>query len=193
MAHARRKFVEVAESFPDEVAFVLETLRQVYLHDAEARQRELSPDERLALHQERSQPLMAALEGWLEDQIEERKVEPNSSLGESIVYMRKHWAGLTLFLREPGAPLDNKFCERVLKTAILHRKNAMFYKTPNGARVGDVFMSLIHTAELCGADPFDCLVGLQRHHERVADAPGDWMPWSFAATLEKIGAAAASQ
>ncbi|MBK8977688.1 MAG: hypothetical protein IPM29_17405 [Planctomycetes bacterium] len=51
----------------------------------------------------------------------------------------------------------------------------------------------IHTAELCGADPFDYLVALQRHHQRVAEAPADWMPWSFAATLEKIGAAAASE
>ncbi|MBK8977690.1 MAG: transposase [Planctomycetes bacterium] len=96
---------------------------------------------------------MAALEGWLEDQIEDRKVEPNSSLGESIVYMRKHWAGLTLFLREPGAPLDNNICERALKKAILHRKNAMFYKTPNGARVGDLFMSLIHCRRRSGSAP----------------------------------------
>ena len=185
-AHARRKFVEVAESFPDEVAFVLQTLRRVYRHDDEARERKLSADDRLALHQARSQPLMDDLGCWLEEQIEERKVEPNSSLGESIAYMRKHWTALTLFLREPGAPLDNNICERALKKAILHRKNAMFYKTQNGARVGDLFMSLIHTAELCGADPFDYLVALQRHHQRVAETPGDWMPWNFEATLEKF-------
>jgi hypothetical protein len=168
--------VEVAESFPDECAFVLQTLREVYRHDNEARELELSPGDRLALHQARSKPLIDELERWLAEQTEERKVEPNSSLGNSIAYMRKHWAGLTLFLREPGAPLDNNICERALKKAILHRKNAMFYKTQKGARVGDLFMSLIHTAELCGADPFDYLVALQRHHQRMAETPGDWMP-----------------
>ena len=84
----------------------------------------------------------------LAEQIEQHKVEPNSGLGETITYMRKHWKALILFLRQPGAPLDNNICERALKKAILHRKNAYFYKTQNGARVGDLFMSLIHTCEL---------------------------------------------
>ena len=59
--------------------------------------------------------------------------------------MLNHWARLTLFLRVAGAPLDNNVCERALKMAILHRKNSLFYKTLNGAQVGDLFMSLIHT------------------------------------------------
>jgi hypothetical protein len=76
-------------------------------------------------------------------------------------------------------------CERALKKAILHRKNALFYKTLNGAHVGDVFMSLIHSAELNRAGPFDYLVALRRHHEEVASAPEDWMPWNYAATLAR--------
>jgi len=67
--------------------------------------------------------------------------------------------------------------------SICHRKNSLFYKTPNGAHVGDVFMSLIHTTELNGLDAFDYLVALQRHHVRVAECPGDWMPWTFKETL----------
>jgi len=62
-------------------------------------------------------------------------VEPNSGLGQAIAYMRKHWLKLTLFLHRPSAPLDNTICERALKRAILHRKNALFYKTQNGARL----------------------------------------------------------
>ena len=50
-----------------------------------------------------------------------------------------------------------------LKKAILHCKGSLFYKTQNGAQVGDLFMSLIHTCERCGADPFDYLVELQKH------------------------------
>ena len=86
---------------------------------------------------------MKTLHDWMEAQLAERKTEPNSGLGKAIRYMLRHWLPLTLFLREPGAPIDNNLVERVLKKAILHRKNSLFYKTLNGARVGDLFMSLI--------------------------------------------------
>lgn len=67
--------------------------------------------------------------------------------------MLKHWEPLPLFLRHPGVPLDNNRCERALKKVILHRKNAYFYKTAHGARVRDMFMSLIHTCELNNVMP----------------------------------------
>ena len=186
MAHGRRHFVEVVNDFPEECRFLLETLGAVYKNDAIARERALSPDERLRLHQEQSGPLMEKLETWLREQIEEHKVEPNSGLGEAIGYMRNHWTKLTLFLRVADAPLDNSICERALKKAILHRKNALFYKTLNGAHVGDLFMSLIHTAELNGVDPFDYLVALQRHHEAVEKSPADWMPWNYKDALAAL-------
>jgi hypothetical protein len=188
LAHGRRKFVDVVESFPDEVRHVLETLRDVYRNDALAQRDELSPEQRLAFHQEHSGPPMEALEKWLRTQIDQKKVEPNSGLGDAVGYMLKHWKELTLFLRVAGAPLDNSICERALKRAVLHRKNALFYKTLNGARVGDIFMSLIHTAELGSANPFEYLVALQRHHEAVARAPADWMPWNYRDTLARRAA-----
>ena len=93
--------------------------------------------------------------------------------------MLKHWDKLTLFLRQAGAPLDNNVCERALKKAILHRKNALFYKTRNGARVGDLFMSLIYTCQLNQANPFDYLTELQRHADELAASPERWMPWNY--------------
>ena len=186
LAHARRRFVDVAPDFPDECLHLLETLRDVYNTDAIARDTGLSPEERLHLHQSKSGPLMKDLNHWLRAQLEERKVEPNSGLGEAIAYMLKHWQKLTLFLRVPGAPLDNNICERALKRAILHRKNALFYKTQNGADVGDTFMSLIHTAELNGQNPFDYLVALQQNEGDVTASPEEWMPWTYQATLAKI-------
>ncbi|MBE7503452.1 MAG: transposase [Verrucomicrobiales bacterium] len=68
----------------------------------------------------------------MREQLEQKVVEPNSGLGEAIHYMLKRWEPLTLFLREPGAPLSNNICERALKAAILHRKNSLGYKTQNG-------------------------------------------------------------
>jgi hypothetical protein len=138
LAHARRRFVDVAGSFPDECLHVLGILKIVYTNDALARAQRLSPEQRLLFHQARSGPAMAQLQAWMDEQFQQRKVEPNSALGEAITYMRKHWNELTLFLRVPGAPLDNNVCERALKKAILHRRNALFYKTENGAHVGDL-------------------------------------------------------
>jgi len=178
--------VQVADNFPAECRRVLETLREVYKNDALAKKNALPPAERLHFHQTESGPLMADLETWMKGQLAEHKIEPNSGLGDAIRYMLKHWSELTLFLQEPGAPLDNNICERALKKAILHRKNALFYKTLNGAHVGDVFMSLIHSAELNGTKPFDYLVALLRYHEEVEDAPADWMPWNYAAALARV-------
>ena len=104
--------------------------------------------------------------------------------------MLRHWEGFTLFLRVAGAPLDNNLCERALKKAICHRKNSLFYKTVNGARVGDMFMSLIHTAELNGANPFDYLVQIMRHPTEVAEEPSRWLPWNYGETVAELSTAA---
>jgi transposase len=185
LAHARRQFVDVAMNFPEECLYVLKVLKVVYTNEALAKEQGLSAEQRLAFHQEKSGPKMDALKAWLTAQLEEKKVEPNSGLGDAITYMLKYWDALTLFLHQPGAPLDNNVCERALKKAILHRKNAYFYKTENGARVGDLFMSLIHTCELNDANPFDYLTELQRHADELAAHPADWMPWNYRDTLAK--------
>jgi hypothetical protein len=121
LAHGRRQFVDVAENFPGECRYVLEMLGQVYGHDAEAREDGLTPEERLQLHQQRSRPVMDRLHAWLEAQLDERRTEPNSGLGQAIGYLLRHWQPLTLFLRKAGAPLDNNVAERALKRAVLHR------------------------------------------------------------------------
>ena len=187
LAHGRRQFVEVAANFPDECRYVLEMLGQVYGHDAEARASGLTPEEQLRFHQERSGPVMDLLHGWLEAQFAERKTEPNSGLGKAITYLLRHWRPLTLFLRQAGAPLDNNIVERALKRAVLHRKNALFYRTLNGAQVGDLFMSLIHSCQLCGANSFDYLTELQRHAQELAASPAEWMPWNYRQALERAG------
>jgi transposase len=183
LAHARRQFVDVYDRFPEQCRYLLEALAVVYRNDGSARERGMSPEARLHFHQQASQPTMQQLHAWLRRQLEEKLTEPNSALGSAIGYMLRHWEKLTLFLRQAGAPLDNNLCERALKKAILHRKNALFYKTQNGARVGDLFMSLIYTCQLNQANPFDYLTQLQRHADRVAASPEQWLPWNYLTTL----------
>jgi len=193
LAHARRKFVEVAAYFDKQCRHILKALEVVYKNDADAREQNLSPEARLQLHQAQSAPVMEALHAWLTRQIDDRLVEPNSGLGEAIAYMLKYWPKLTLFLRQAGAPLDNNLCERALKKAILHRKNALFYKTDNGARVGDIYMSLIHTCELCHANPLDYLTQLLRHPDEVSAKAECWMPWNYRLALDGLTVSASPE
>ena len=190
--HARRNFVDVAADFPDECRYVLETFREVYRNEAVTKERKMSGEERLDFHKAETGPLMKKFNQWLHEQIDDKKVEPNPGLGDAIKYTIKHWQPLTLFLRVAGAPLDNNACERVLKKAILHRKASLFYKTENGAHVGDLFMSLIHTCELCKADPFEYLTKLQHHPAELAQSPGAWMPWNYREILEALEGSRAS-
>jgi hypothetical protein len=187
-AHGRRKFVAIANAFPGECAYVLDIIKDVYKNDAAARHQHLSDQQRLEFHKENSASLMKKLKEWMEQKFQNREVEPNSSLGSAIRYMLKHWNPLTLFLREPGAPLDSNPVERLLKASIRHRNNSLFYKTQNGAYVGDLFMSLTQTCRLAHVNPFDYLCTLRRHLPQVRAAPAAWMPWNYQATAAALAA-----
>ena len=191
MPHSRRQYVDVVEDFPDECRRVLDTLGEVFKNDAKARQQGMTDEERLEFHRQESKRLMASLRLWMWQQFKERRVEPNSGLGKAIKYMRKHWRKLTRFLFVAGAPLDNNIVERTLKKAITHRKNSLFYKTQNGARVGDIFMSIIATCQFAAANPFDYLTEIQRNAAAVAKAPASWMPWNYRAALELLNGSGA--
>ena len=183
LAHARRNFIDLVPSFPEECRFVIEALAEVYHHDKRAKEERLSAEQRLRFHQDHSGPVMERLKEWLKKQVNEHRVEPNSSLGKAIAYMLNHWEPLTLFLRIPGAPLDNNLCEQILKRAILHRKASLFFKTQHGAYIGDLFMSLIHTCTLNRVNPFHYLTTLQRHSSQLFKNPKQWLPWNYQAAI----------
>jgi hypothetical protein len=83
--------------------------------------------------------------------------------------------------------------ERALKKAILHRKNSLFHKTREGAQMGDLFMSLIHTCELNHVNAFDYLTESVRHPEELKQNPSEWMPWNYRETLARLTAPAVAQ
>jgi transposase len=182
LAHGRRKCSDVEEVFPHECQVVLEVLRQVFDHDEQARKDQLSPEARLAYHQAQSQPLMDELKGWLDKQFDDHLVEPNSSLGKAIGYMRTHWQTRTQCLSVKGAPLDNNLAERLLKLFIRQRKSSLFDKNPHSAYIASVLTSLIATCLYAGVNAVESLAALQEHRREVFADPAAWLPWAYASS-----------
>jgi transposase len=191
LAHGRRHIVDEVPNFPDECGHVLRELRKVFRTEAKCRKRGLTGYERLRLHQHESQPVMTDLEQWLKAQLHEKRVEENSGLGKAYQHLLDHWERFTLFLRVPDAPIENNIVERALKIPIRHRNASLFYRTQRGARVGDMYMALIYTAELHGANSFEYLTTLLQHEAEVANNPAAWLPWNYRATLASSTARAA--
>jgi transposase len=183
LAHARRQFSELTDDFPVESAMVVHALKLVYDHDDEAREQGLNARARLVYHQEYSAPVFTRLKTWLEQQTEQRLVEPNSSGGKAIAYMLEHWETLTRVVTEPGAPLDNNVAERALKLAIRQRKNSLFYATEHSAYIASILTSVIATCVQAGVNALDYLVAVQEHHQEVFANPRAWLPWNYEAAL----------
>ncbi len=181
LAHSRRQFSDIEDVFPGECRVVLDVLKQVFDHDEEARDQQMSPEARLAYHQALSEPLMAALKEWLDHQLADCLVEDNSSLGQAITDMKKYWVTLTRFLSVAGAPLDNNLVERALKLFIRQRKNSLFYKSEHSAYIASVLTSLIATCIYAGVNVLDYLVALQEHRAEVFADPSAWFPWTYQA------------
>ena len=186
-SHGRRGFVDIVNSFPDECTYVLETIRQLYINDSHTK--EMTPEERLQYHQQHTSGMMDDFRKWMDHKMANKDVEPSSSLGKAINYIRTRWKQFTLFLRKPGVPLDNNICERALKMAIRHRNNSLFYKTENGAHVGDLYMSIIHTCRLCKISPYEYLNALHQHADLLRADPAKWMPWNYKDTLAELNPA----
>jgi hypothetical protein len=177
LAHGRGKFKEIEEIFPVECGRVMEAIRKIYWHDGQTKG--MSDQERLEYHQKHSGPVMRELREWIEDEFQDRRVEPNSSLGKAFQYLLNHFEKLTRFLSAPGTPIDNNEAERVLKRFVLFRKNSLFYKTEHGAAVGGILMSLIESCRLNGANPWEYLLTLM-HNKKVAwRNPAAFLPWNY--------------
>ena len=186
LVHGRRKFTDIEAFFPEECGYVIAQLALVYKHEMEAKENNLTADERLYHHQTHSAPVMEALKTWMQRQFDEHKIEPNSTLGGAIRYMQKHWVALTQFLRIAGANIDNNLVERSLKLAIRTRKCAMFHKSLHGAYVAAMLLSIIATCELANKNPVHYLVALQDHKSNVFKDPKLWLPWNYESTLMQL-------
>lgn len=182
-AHARRKLEEKKEQWPAAWKYVKSVYKAVYANEAKAKDEGMRPEERLALHREKSLPLMREMFRWMDDCFKNKTVEPNSSLGKIFEYFLKREYGLTMFCRHAGFPLDNNLCEAAQKLVAQHRKNAEYYRTLNGASAADVIMSLGATAKRSDANAHHYFVMLQRYKDEVKASPERFLPWNYRETI----------
>lgn len=191
LVHARRKFAEIRRIYPEECSNVLKQMGEIFRNERQTAA--MSDEERLAYHQKQSGPVMEELKQWMDEQVAEKKVEPNSSLGKAIEYFRNHYEGLSAYLRYAGAPLDNNPCEQVLRPVAIIRKNSYGYKTSRGAKTAAIIQSVIQTCRLNGTNVWTYLVSVLKRSAEVRGKPEEFLPWNYKGeetSAERSGVAA---
>lgn len=183
LAHLRRKFYELVEIWPQEVTRIIGEFSCLFANDHAAPK---DPSKRLEWHQECSAPVMERLKNYCDSLVNQRKVEPNSSMGKAIAYLNNHWEAFTLFLRVPGVPLTNNASERLAKRVVLNRKNAYFFRNETGAKIADILMSVMETCVLNDVNPHLFLIAIQKHEEDVRRHPALWLPWVYKTRLKEL-------
>lgn len=185
-SHSVRKFKEVGDNpvFSEDASVILELYAKIYARNAELAKE--TPERRQAVHKSESLPEMERIKKKIEDDFAALKVEPASALGGHYKYFIKHFEKLCAFCHHPGAPICNNACERILKRAIRHRKNSLFFKNLVGAAVGDIIMSILITAKENGIEPVKYLSDLLGNLKHVDKNPDAWLPWNYLQTLEVV-------
>jgi len=177
LAHARRKFAELEKTHPRPCGYALDEIGKIYEHEAVARR--MSDEDRQAYHEKLSLPIMSKLRQWMKQEIEDKRVEPNSGLGKAMAYFENQYELLVQFCRVLGAPIDNNIVERALKAPVMIRKNSYFYKTGNGAGIGGIILSVLITCRLNGKNVWSYLIWVLRNAAEAKDNPASFLPWLY--------------
>jgi transposase len=151
-AHARRYFYEAQTSDVGRATVVLAYVGLLYEVEREARDRKLNADDRLALRQAKSRPILDDLKIYLE--AEKLKVLPKSPIGDAIDYALKNWEALLRYCQDGDLEIDNNGAERSLRSIVVGRNNWMFFGSDKGGRTGAVLNTLIATCKRLRIDPF---------------------------------------
>ncbi|MBC8425833.1 IS66 family transposase [bacterium] len=185
-SHCRRKFYDIHKATGSPIA--IEALRryaELYVIEEEVRGR--PAEERRAVRQERSRPIMEAFKPWLEEQL--GKVSGKSPIAKAIRYVLARWESLTVFLDDGRVELDTNTVERAIRPIALTRKNALFAGSDGGGRTWAMVASLIQTAKLNNVEPFAYLKDVL---ERIVSGKtpnnriDELLPWAWKAEQEKV-------
>jgi transposase len=177
-SHVRRRFYELAVAGPAPIAAqALERIGALYAVERDIRGR--NPDERRDVRQEKSRPIIDALEPWLRDKL--ALISQKTKLAEAIRYALSRWEGLTRFIDDGRIEIDSNVVERAIRPIALNRKNALFAGSDGGAESWAIAASLIETCKLNGVDPqaymADVLTKIVDGH--LASKLDELMPWAY--------------
>jgi transposase len=179
-AHLRRKFFDIAKGGNAPIASeALERIAALYAIEKTIRGR--SADERRAVRQERSRPLVLALKVWLQHQL--ARVSAKATIADEIRYGLNHWDGLARFLDDGRIELDTNIVERGIRPIVLNRKNALFAGHDQGAENWACIASLIETCKLNGVEPQAYFADVLTRLVNLwpASRIDELMPWAWAA------------
>ncbi len=187
-AHARRKFFEIRNLYPEPARQAIEMIDALFLLERELPSPDLDGDAKLValeLRRQRRDDESRAITERLRQWAEQQTALPRSALAEAIGYLLGNWKGLTAFLDDPLIPLDNNRTERALRGMVLGRKNHYGSRSVRGTQVAAILYTLIETCILCGVDPQEYL----RFAARAAlRCPGTAvLPQEFARDLRLAG------
>jgi transposase len=185
-AHALRKLEEKQDLFPEHWEFVRGVYRDIKKNEAHVKAAGMDDQARQAYHQEHSKPRMEEMFTWMQQELDQKNVEPNSGLGGIFQYFLVRKDKLMAFTKYVGALLTSNAVEQAIKLIALHRKNAGFFMTLKGAWNSDVIMSVGATATGCDVNPYDYFVTLLRYRELVKKDPWAFLPWEYQKTLIKL-------
>ncbi len=135
--------------------------------------KDLSPEERKKMRQERSKPVLDAMLAWANT----GTAAPKSELGKVLTYLKTRWMTLTVFLKNGRIELSKNRAERSIKQFVISRKNFLFANTSIGAKASAVLFSLIETAKENGIDPYKYLAWALTEASRRPEA--ELVPWKF--------------
>lgn len=188
LQHARDRFKNELANFPNESGTILGLISEVFAIERGIKRANVSNQIRLQVHESLSLPIMNELKQYAQSLLDQQIVEPNSNMGKYINYLKKHWNNLTAFTRIEGALLDNNACERAIKFVKRYLKNSLSYQSKDGAKVGDLFMSLGVTCKYFDISPINYFTECMRFHEQLAEDPIRFMPWNFNETIAELKA-----
>lgn len=150
-AHARRGFDKADAQEPELAREGLRRIQELYAVERAAKEAGLSSEDRRALRQQRSKPLLEPFREWM-DEIETRAL-PKGALMDAIRYVRNQWKALNVYLTDGRLEIDNNRAERAIRPFAIGRNNWMFFETPNGGHNAAIHMTLVRTAQAIGLNP----------------------------------------
>jgi hypothetical protein len=155
MAHARRKFEHALDNDPKRAEYAMEKIQALYRIEKEARESNLSHEQRKTLRQEKAKPILQEFEQWMKEQLPE--VLPKSMIGKAINYTMGLWNRLIRYIDDGKWEIDNNLVENSIRPVALGRKNYLFAGSHEAAKQAAMIYSFLGTCKLNNVEPFQWL------------------------------------